>query len=132
MARFCSRCDCVSANSLADGRWREDSKATSATIAATKNNEQKIRRHGDAVNVRWAFLIIELGMGLVDRAAELMSEHAFNQKRSASQDFQKVLIGEGTRPARACHGTSPSDGGLSDARYTRVIGIVSSATRAIR
>ena len=31
-----------------------------AKAAATRNNEQKIRRHGDAVNVRWTFLIIEL------------------------------------------------------------------------
>jgi hypothetical protein len=34
--------------------------ATSATAAATRNNEQKIRRHGDDTDVRWGFLIIEL------------------------------------------------------------------------
>ena len=34
--------------------------AIRATTVAARNNEQKIRRHGDAVNVRCEFEIIEL------------------------------------------------------------------------
>jgi hypothetical protein len=42
---------------------REEAMAAIATVAAAiKNNEQKIRRHGDGVNVRvrFEFVIIEL------------------------------------------------------------------------
>src|SRR4029450_8644396 len=38
----------------------EATAAMSATRAATRDKEQKIRRHGDPLNVRWTFLIIEL------------------------------------------------------------------------
>src|SRR4029077_11052892 len=45
-------------------RWptasEEATAATSATPAATRNNEQKIRRHGDGVSVPCEFVIIEL------------------------------------------------------------------------
>ena len=34
--------------------------AIRATTVAARNNEQKIRRHGDAVNVRCEFEIIKL------------------------------------------------------------------------
>jgi hypothetical protein len=58
-------------------RWptaREDAKAaTSATTAATTNNEQKIRRHGDGTDARCEseFLIIELAF-VVSRRGEFL------------------------------------------------------------
>src|SRR5437899_3672940 len=51
---------------LSSTRWptarEEATAATSATPAATRNNEQKIRRHGDGTDARCEseFLIIEL------------------------------------------------------------------------
>ena len=49
---------------LTSTRWptalEEAIAATSATAAATKNNEQKIRRHDDGVSVPCEFVIIEL------------------------------------------------------------------------
>jgi hypothetical protein len=82
-------------------RWptasEEPRAATSAAIAAIRNSEQKIRRHGDAVNVRWAFLIIDLGMELVDRLRNECRSDAFNQKPSGMSTFSGSFILAGRR-----------------------------------
>ena len=61
--------DCPDVSGLAG--WRQRARRlllpTAATTAATKNSEQKIRRHFDGVNVdlEFGFVIIELPVRLV-------------------------------------------------------------------
>lgn len=38
----------------------EATAAMAATTAATRNNEQRTRRHGDGLNVRCGYVVIEL------------------------------------------------------------------------
>ena len=75
-----------------------------AKAAATRNNEQKIRRHRDGVNVDvgFEFVIIELPMGLLwGRGDERTPKRPFYASRGElSIFFLQVLLFAGSRPER--------------------------------
>src|SRR5205085_3913414 len=59
-----ARCGIASPRRVDPPALEEATAATNIAEAATRNNEQKIRRHGVDVNVRSEFVIIELPFGL--------------------------------------------------------------------
>jgi hypothetical protein len=76
-------------------RWptagEDATAATRATPAATRNNEQKIRRHGDSADVRCEFVIIELPVrcwvNLLDSLRAERRDDAFTSKHHGVSIF---------------------------------------------
>jgi hypothetical protein len=69
---------------------REEAIApTAATTTATKNSEQKIRRHFDGVNVEFGFVIIELPVRLIWLLVNVNGrrDHACSQSADVCQTF---------------------------------------------